>query len=117
MRFVESKGAVKVTVRTGDNQLAQAIASELPKFERGLESRGWSSEFQTPNHTRDVKPLEDITMANRERVQTEVQLSAIDLAQSEQDPTRRHKTDWEDEFEDRTTAAALRRLSISGEER
>ena len=35
VRFVESRGTVKVTVRTEDNQLASAIATGLPGFERG----------------------------------------------------------------------------------
>ena len=116
VRFVESKGSVRVTVRTEDNQLAKAIATELPKFERGLESRGWSSELHAPNQLRDSKPQAEPLVSARERVQPDIQLARAELTQHEQDPARQHRTNWDEEIEDRITAAALRRLSIAGGE-
>lgn len=116
LRFVESKGAVKVTVRAEDNQLARAIASELPGFERGLESRGWSSELHAPNQFREAKHLEETPMATRQRAETEVPLPGADSAQNPQDSDRRHRARWDEEIEDRTVSAALRRLSILKEQ-
>ena len=66
-----------------------------------------------PNQLREARPVEGIPVSNRERIHLDVPLSGMDLAHNEQDPARQHRTNWEEEIEDRTIAAALRRLSIS----
>ena len=116
VRFVESRGTVKVTVRTEDNQLAAAIATGLPGFERRLESRGWTSELHAPLSLREARPSDEIPISNRSVTKPELAVPGMDLAQNQQDPARRQRTNWDEEIEDRTNAAALRRLSISREE-
>ena len=114
VRFVETNGNVKVTVRTDDTRLATALATELPKFERGLESRGWSSEFRVPNRVSETKAIEEILISHREATRSELPVAGAILEHPEGSPDRRRRTNWDEEVEDRTVAAALRRLSNQG---
>lgn len=113
VRFVESRGTVKVTVLTEDTKLARAIASDLPNLERGLESKGWSSELRVPPQGREGHLAEPLCAQEPDRLESDVQLPGAHFGHSEQDTARRQfRTNWAEEIEDRRTAAALRRLSI-----
>jgi hypothetical protein len=114
LRFIETRGDVKVTIRTEDPRLASAVASDLPALERGLESRGWSSEFRVPSRSSESRPIEEIRFLNHELAQPTVRSVGPGLDTSGQGPDPERRTDWAEEIEDRNVAAALRRLSILG---
>jgi hypothetical protein len=117
MRFVESRGTVTVTVRSNDTQLARAIASDLPTLERGLESKGWSSELRVPQQLHEGSLSEQVSAHEPERLDRDVPLASGQFEHSGQDSARRQsRTNWADEIEDRATADALRRLSFQGEQ-
>jgi len=114
LRFTETRGDVKVTIRTEDTRLASAVANDLPALERGLESRGWSAEFRVPNRSLESRPSEEIRLSNHEPAQSSVRSVGPELDTSGQGSEPEHRTNWVEEIEDRNVAAALRRLSIQG---
>lgn len=114
LRFTETRGDVKVTIRTEDTRLASAVANDLPALERGLESHGWSAEFRTPSRSFESRPSEEIRLSNHESAQSSVRSVGPELDTSGQGSEPERRTNWAEEIEDRNVAAALRRLSIQG---
>lgn len=114
LRFVDTGGDVKVTVRTEDARLASAVADDLPALERGLRSRGWSSEFRIPNRSSEARPLEEIRISNHESAETSVRSVGPGLETFGQGHESERRTNWAEELEDRNVAAALRRLANQG---
>lgn len=115
LHFAEANGEVRVTVRTGDDRLATALARELPGFEFGLESRGWSASLRSPHRSSEPRSPLEYSGPAREVHHADAWTPAMDQPRHEHDPADGPGTNWEEEAEDRSTAAALRRLAIAKE--
>jgi hypothetical protein len=115
VRFVDAQGTVKVVVRSGDPQLAAAIQAELPQFERTLETKGLASEFRSEGLKSESKNAEPHQAGASERISAGITTSSMESSDRNGSGDRERRTNWEEEMEDRTNAAALRRLMKSRE--
>ncbi len=122
LRFVESGGGVRVSVRTQDASLADAMNANSHALEGRLQAAGWSSEFRPAAGmasalreaaVSDARPAQETT-ARGEAAQPVVRGTQMGFGAGTSDSSGERPSTWADQNEDLLTAIALRRLANKG---
>lgn len=123
LRFVESAGTVRVSVRTEDQGLAAALTMGSEGLQARLQSQGWRSEFH-PVVSTSADLREGAGLSSSEPGQTLVRETTggtplvrgpqTGMGAGADDPNRRQNTTWAEQNEELMNTAALRRLSQRG---
>ncbi|QOY87585.1 hypothetical protein [Paludibaculum fermentans] len=122
LRFVESGGGVRVSVRTQDASLADALNSNSHALEGRLQAAGWASEFRPAAGAAsvlreaaaaDARPAQE-NHARSEAAQPVVRGTQMGFGAGTSDSSSERPSTWADQNEDLLTAIALRRLANKG---
>jgi hypothetical protein len=115
VRVQERAGAVQVTVRSVDTQLASGVAEALPELRRGLDREGFRAETWTPQTARLTEPgVDEHSIATGvlhipdpgSSIRAEQTRAEDDPAQSQREPEwrdepeRRRKRQQEEDFKE-----------------
>ncbi|MBN9661694.1 MAG: hypothetical protein J0H49_26090 [Acidobacteria bacterium] len=122
LRFVESGGGVRVSVRTQDTALANALNANSQALEGRLQAAGWSSEFRPATESVPAlteHPAPDVGPNQQNGVRSEPVTAVARGAQMEfsagaGDSSGERRSTWADRNEDLLNAIALRRLANKG---
>ncbi|MGJ5820747.1 hypothetical protein [Paludibaculum fermentans] len=122
LRFVESGGGVRVSIRTLDASLADSLNANSHALEGRLQAAGWSSEFH-PVAERLSGPLDRIAPDTRtgqeisprsEAATSQVRGAQMEFGAGTGDSSGERSSTWADRNEDLLNAIALRRLANKG---
>lgn len=122
VRFVESGGVVKVTVRTQDESLAHALNAEAPALESRLQSQGWSGEFHSVEAVAaELRTPDGPSVSGTAPARQQEAAGAPVVRQAQAGPgagsgdaNRRPSASWAEQNEELLNTAALRRLAQKG---
>lgn len=122
LRFVESGGGVRISVRTQDSSLADALNANSQALEGRLQAAGWNSEFRpvaeassgwTEHSAPDVRPRQE-GGAQGEPATAAVRGTQMEFGAGTGDSSGERPSTWADRNEDLLNAIALRRLANKG---
>jgi hypothetical protein len=122
LRFVESGGGVRVSVRTQDSSLADALTANSQALEGRLQAAGWNSEFRpvaeassgwTDHSSPDVRPRQE-GVVRGEAATAVVRGTQMEFGAGSGDSSGERPSTWADRNEDLLNAIALRRLANKG---
>ncbi len=120
LRFVESGGEVRVSVRTQDTVLAAALNAGSPALENNLHAQGWSGGFHAGSESQESRG----SGVQQLRTSGTSDTAAAPAVRGSQmgmgtgngsgDTGRQHAASWAEQNEELMNTAALRRLSQRG---
>lgn len=122
LRFVESGGGVRISVRTEDSSLADALNANSQVLENRLQAAGWSSEFRpvaetsprwTEHSAPDVQPRQEGGIRGTPATAV-VRGAQMEFGAGAGDSSGERPSTWADRNEDLLNAIALRRLANKG---
>lgn len=122
LRFVEYGGEVRVSVRTQDSSLADALNANSQALEGRLQAAGWNSEFRpvaeassgwTEHSAPDARPRQESSVRS-ETATAVVRGAQMEFGAGAGDSSGERPSTWADRNEDLLNAIALRRLANKG---